>query len=422
MIAAHQWVGTTTGRIATCPYSWMQSVHWVAGSGLYTPSRQHGPKWGPTTVQLAQELSALTECRPSVAYLARKLELSERTVQYHLDMLREAGLLAYRSKGTRVSGVGRQASHYERIIPAAFDTALGIRTVQPTGAPAVERRPVGIAEEGRTLIARLARKAARKMRRKRSRGKARCTPMQVGTSGPSSTGINSLPSESKLDDGKPESPTNKQQRRPVNLVGRRHQLAGELITAVPWLSGASSERIAWVVQHVADAGWTCLQVQAFLALGGTPDEARRPSGLLAHRLKGAHQLWGTPDKRNRGVQAWQDSMLSRKETSRGDGVAAWGGPARVSVQRIMAQAIARLTQLEDQAAAVVDCTSEPAVDPLEGLTREEIVDMRAAAMRDRGLILTAVDLAGEDYARRLYTNRLVDQALTAYAPTTVVTW
>ncbi|TXS34787.1 hypothetical protein EAO77_38515, partial [Streptomyces sp. t39] len=47
---------------------------------------------------------------------------SERTVQYHLDMLRETGLLAYRSKGTRLSGRVRQASHFERIIPTAFDT------------------------------------------------------------------------------------------------------------------------------------------------------------------------------------------------------------------------------------------------------------------------------------------------------------
>ncbi|MGW1870974.1 helix-turn-helix domain-containing protein [Streptomyces mauvecolor] len=424
MSAAHQWVSTTTGRIATCPYSWLQAVHWVAGSGLYTPSRRHGPKWGPTTIALAQELSALSECRPGIGYLSRKLGVSERTVQYHLGMLREAGLLAYRSKGTRLAGSLRQASHFERIIPVAFDTALGIRTVQSDGAPAVERRPVGIAEEAREVMAKLARTAARKVRRKRSRGRGRCTPMQGGTSSPSTAGTTVLPPESKLDDGTKDAPAAKKQQkqaRQLNKIGRRHQLARELITEVSWLAPASSPRIAWIVRHVADAGWSCHQVRAFLSLGGEPAAARRPSGMLAHRLKGAEKLWDTEAKRVTATQAWQDSQLSRKQTSKGfDGP--WGQPCRVSVQRLMAEAAARVRQLDTAAATVIDLADEPAVDALESLTREEIVDMRAAAMKDPTLILTTIDLAGEDYARRLYTNQLVDQALTSYAPTTVITW
>ncbi|MFI6055461.1 transcriptional regulator [Streptomyces violascens] len=424
MIAAHQWVATTAGRIATCSYSWMQAVHWVAGSGLYTPSRRHGPKWGPTTVAIAQEISALAECRPGIAYLARTVGVSERTVQYHLDMLREAGLLVYRSKGTRLPAGARRASHFERVIPVEFDTALGIRTVQPAGAPAIERRPVGIAEESRDLIGKLARKAARKMRRKPVRGKGRCTPMQAGTRGSSPTGGTHLPSESKLDSGQPDSPApNKQQKKAqrLNKIGRRHQLARELITAVSWLAPASSARIAWIVRHVADTGWSCHQVQAFLGLSPTPDAARRPSGLLAHRLKGAHLLWDTPDKRQQGTQAWQDSLLSKREQPRNDGpFAELGGPRRASVQRIVAEAVARMNRLEETNAVEVEAGSD-ATD-LEGLSPDQIVDMRAAALKDPALIHSAIDLAGEDYARRLYTNRLVDQALTAYGPTTVITW
>ncbi|MFF8610973.1 hypothetical protein ACF06X_34270 [Streptomyces sp. NPDC015346] len=38
---ARQWLSTSTGRVALDGYSWMQVVHWVAGSGLYEPRRYH---------------------------------------------------------------------------------------------------------------------------------------------------------------------------------------------------------------------------------------------------------------------------------------------------------------------------------------------------------------------------------------------
>ncbi|MCZ9340906.1 transcriptional regulator, partial [Streptomyces sp. TRM76130] len=57
---ASQWLSTSAGRIASDGYSWMQAVHWVAGSGLYKPRRHrsHGPRsFGATTVCVAQELA-----------------------------------------------------------------------------------------------------------------------------------------------------------------------------------------------------------------------------------------------------------------------------------------------------------------------------------------------------------------------------
>ena len=346
VIAAHQWVSTTAGRIATDPYSWMQAVHWVGGSGLYTPSRKHGPKWGPTTVVIAQLVSALTECRPGVDWIARKLDLSERTVQYHLDMLREAGLLAYRYKGTRISGSVNRASEYERIIPVAFDEALGIRT---TGE-GVQRRPVGIAEHGRKLIGKLAKKAARKVRRRRPKtpvsAGSRCTPMQGGTSTVSTTGITRSPSESKLASGDHQSPTPKTSSsktgpRKLNKVGRRYQLARQLITQVPWLAGASRQRIAWIIRHVADADWTALEVQAIAEMGGplTADHVRRCSGMLAHRLKGVHQLYPTPVQRQRLVADWQESRAA--EHARHDG---YEGGLDGGNDRLAAKALAGLYQ------------------------------------------------------------------------------
>ncbi|MGW6569714.1 helix-turn-helix domain-containing protein [Streptomyces sp. NPDC054975] len=412
-----QWIAETAGRVASDAYSWMQAVHWVGGSGLYEPSRTHGPKWGPTTVQIAQEMSALTECRPGVDYLARKVGVTERTVQYHLDMLREAGLLVYRSKGTRLAGRIRQASVYERVIPVEFDKALGIRTVQRDDtAPPYTRVPVGIAEEGRKLIGKLAKKAARKVRRKRSRASKSagldCTPMQGGTSTVSTTGDLTLPSESKLASGKKVSPTPKQQKpkaRKLNRVGRRHQLARELISQVPWLANAAAPRIAWVARHVADADWTVDDVRAFLALAAEPS-ARRPSALLAHRLKGAHLLWDTPAKRAAAVEAWRDCRTATAERH-----VEWQveqpGPASSAARRLFTEAVATVeaSLIDETAATVVDATSELV---LEDLPRHLVIDMRAAAQADPALITAALETGmSERDARRLYTNQLVDRVL-----------
>ncbi|MER5277718.1 helix-turn-helix domain-containing protein [Streptomyces sp. NPDC002809] len=419
MLAAAQWVSTTTGRIAPDPYSWMQSVHWVGGSGLYTPSRSYGPKWGPTTVLIAQELSALTECRPGVEYLARKLKLSRRTVQYHLDMLREAGLLVYRSKGTRLTGHIRQASVYERVIPAAFDEALGIRTVQrDETAPAYTRVPVGIAEEGRKLIGKLAKKAARKVRRRRSRtrvsGRGRCTPMQVGTSALSSTGASTSPSETKLASGSDIHPTQKKAHRgpqKLNRVGRRYQLAQELITNVPWLAAASAPRISWIARHCADAGWTWREVQAAAEEHNPidPADARRPSGLLAHRLKGVHRLYAAPASRALMVTAWEDSRAQEHfRHSCYDQPAPVTVPTRHTADQAMRTIHAVLSQpsTEDvtlHAGGSIDITA---------LTREEVLQHRANALNDPGYIEGMLVILGDRDTRRLLTNRLVDQALT----------
>jgi DNA-binding transcriptional ArsR family regulator len=393
----------------------MTAVHWITTSGLYTPSRAHGPKWGTTTIAVAQEIAALKECRPGIAYLARKLRLSERTVQYHLDMLREAGLLVYRSKGTRLSGVGGRASVYERTIPSRFDEELGIRTV----GEGATRRPVGIAERGRKLIGKLAKKAARKTRRRPSRTRAsqrgRCTPMQVGTSTVSSTALTCFPSESKLASGAAEaSPGKKTKRGPrtLNRVGRRHQLARELITLVPWLKGASVPRIAWIIRHVADAGWTALEVQA-IAENERPigaDQVHRPSGLLANRLGSLHLLYTTPERRKTAVLAWQESRIQEK--ARHADTAGYssfdGGPKSLAARRAMGEAFAAITNRLHGDAVLVDCTPIA----FEDLSRDEVAAMRRDAMQDPGLVLAAIDLIGEQQTRRLYTHRLVDQTLT----------
>ncbi|WP_331756483.1 MULTISPECIES: transcriptional regulator [unclassified Streptomyces] len=441
---ASQWLSTSSGRIAGDGYSWMQAVHWVAGSGLYQPRRHrsHGPRsFGPTTVRVAQELAALSPCRPGIKYLMRRVGLSERAVQDHLRILRETGLLAWIVKGTRVAGDGGQASEFARMIPVEFDVALGIRTVQrDEDAPAYTRAVSGIAESGRELIAKLAKKASRKVRKPRSKtssrtparagegadrgvvtavsGEARCTPMQVGTSGLPSAGTTSLPSESKLASGEAQFSTPKESkgkaggRRGPNRVGRRFQLAGELVRQVPWMGRASVPRIAWILSEVADAGWTADEVIAFLDLGDAPERVHRPSGFLAGRLKGAVALWPHAEGRARAVQAYRDSRRAEQARHQ-EWEGRWQAPRSESVRRLVAEAfIPRQEQPMDRTQGEV----LPAETSIDDLAAEEVAELRATARGEfmRGettLITSTVDAFGRPAAERLYGADLVQRAL-----------
>ncbi|MFJ6661592.1 transcriptional regulator [Streptomyces sp. NPDC091377] len=439
---ASQWLSASAGRVALDGYSWMQAVHWVAGSGLYKPRRHrsHGPRsFGATTVRVAQELAQLFPCRPGIEYLVRRTGLSERSVEYHLGMLREAGLLAWIVKGTRVSGGPAQASEFARMIPVEFDAALGIRTVQrDEGAPAYTRAVSGIAEAGRELMAKLAKKAARKVRKPRSKtsskspakasvrgaeqggvtavsDEVRCTPMQVSTSASSTAGDTSSPPESKLAGGKHESPTPKKSkakaggRRTLNKTGRRFQLAGELIRQVPWLAKAARPRIAWVVREVADAGWTADEVIAFLDCADAPQQVRRPSGLLAQRLESPLRLWPTAEGRARAVEAYRESR--RAEHARHAEWEGSDGPTSQFVARLFRETRARVSRHDQPARLLYTLTVDDVPPQPPKLSEDERIDMYAAAQKDPSLVTSIAAAHGETYARYVFGDDVVDLVL-----------
>ncbi|NED22262.1 transcriptional regulator [Streptomyces sp. SID9913] len=444
---ASQWLSTSAGRIASDGYSWMQAVHWVAGSGLYKPRRHrsHGPRsFGATTVRVAQELAQLFPCRPGMEYLMRRTGLSERSVEYHLGMLREAGLLAWIVKGTRVSGGPALASEFARMIPPEFDAALGIRTVQrDEDAPAYTRAVSGIAEASREQMAKLAQKAARKVRKPRSKSSSkapvrgaeqrvvtavsdevRCTPMQVGTSASSTAGTTSFPPESKLASGVSKSPTPKKSGgkagglRKLNAVGRRFQLARELTQELDWLRGCSVPRIAWVARNVADAGWTVTDVKGWLHLRGEAARVRRGSGLLAVLLGGAETVLDTPQKRADAVEQWRGAqeaarrhriqqVRARTERYEGD----WDAPASRAVRREVEAAFAQVREAatggrrQDHGDVADDQALAP--EPSE----QELAELRAAAagelMRGETTLIRSLD---PEMALRIFGERLVRRA------------
>lgn len=443
---ASQWLTTSTGRIALDGYSWMQAVHWVAGSGLYLPRRHrsHGPRsFGPTTVRVAQELAELFPCRPGIEYLVRRTGLSERSVEYHLGMLREAGLLAYVVRGTRIRGEKAQASEFARMVPPEFDAALGIRTAGEGSG----RRMTGIGEAGRELMASLSKKAARKVRKRRAKSslkapakgvrktadlgsvttvsdEVRCTPMVGSSRSAFSAGTTSLPSENKLASGQSDSPTPKKVkrgRRKLNAVGRRFQLASELIRQVPWMGRASVPRIAWILKEVSDAGWTADEVIAFLDCGDAPGTVHRPSGFLAGRLKTATAQWPHAEGRARAVQAYRDSRRAEKARHQeweGD----WTPPRSESVRRLVANAFAPQQPQYDLPDGYQDAGETGPDVPGE----EELKELRATAWQEFLLgrpdqVVMTLDTLGPAAAEQIYGADLVQRVRKLLSGTQLMT-
>ncbi|GAA2972216.1 hypothetical protein GCM10010519_04180 [Streptomyces lactacystinicus] len=408
-----QWISTTSGRIAPDPYTWLQAVHWVSDSGAHAPARTHGPRFGRTTVRIAQFLAQLTPCRPGIDYLVRMLQLSERTVQYHLSILRESGLLTYTVKGTRIRQAAARASEFVRTIPAKFDETIGLRT---TTSQTFIRTVVGVvSDESRLALAQLGKKAARTVRRTKRRGarktdgnssakSSRCTPMGAGSVTSSPAAPTNNPSEGDLGNGKDQQDRpGKRTRRKLNAVGRRHQLALELVRQVPWLSGSPVARIAWAVRHLADAGWTAHEVIAVLAQRAPARRVNRPVGFLTARLAGAELLYDTPAKRDAIVAWWRDSPQAAKERH-AEWQGTWQAPRSTAVQRLFRDAWARATR------------RQPLVALDEQPTSDEHREARTTAWRQYltgrpELVTSALTLAGRDQAEQIYGRDLVERVL-----------
>ncbi|MFB8443591.1 winged helix-turn-helix domain-containing protein [Streptomyces niveus] len=448
---ACQWLSTSAGRIASEGYSWMQAVHWVAGSGLYVPRahRSHGPRsFGPTTVFIAQLLAEFSPCRPGIAYLMRRTGLTKRAVEYHLQMLREAGLLVWRVRGTRMRGKKALASEFVWMIPVEFDQALGIRTkLRDETAPAYTRVMTGVADAGRELMAKLSKKASRKKRRPRKTsskapakgvrkaaseasvtavsGGSRCTPMQVGTSTIQTAGATTSPPESKLASGGTKSPTPKKPkaeaggRRKLNTIGRRYQLGHELTQELDWLRGCSVPRIAWVARHVADAGWTVADVRGWLHLRGEAGRVRRGSGLLAVLLAGAEKVLDTPEKRAAAIEEWRGAqeaarrhrihqVRARNERFEGN----WTAPASHTVRREMEAAF---DQVRETATGNRHQDQDHVADDGQGadleLSEQALADLRATAVGElMGGETTLITSLEPDMAVRIFGADLVRRA------------
>ncbi|MFD4128010.1 hypothetical protein ACWD7B_10230 [Streptomyces rubiginosohelvolus] len=219
--------------------------------------------------------------------------------------------------------------------------------------------------------------------------------------------------------------------RKLNKVGRRFQLAKELVQELDWLSGCSVPRIAWVARGVADAGWTVTDVRGWLHLRGEATRVRRGSGLLAVLLANAENVLDTPAKRIEAVDQWRgaqeasrrhriEQVRARSERYDND----WTGPTSHRIQQEVAAAFAKVRETPNGGRAALSADDEATViysettptGGVHGLTDEEIAETRNDArqqlmMGDTSPITVAVDTLGRETAEQLYGPALVRRGL-----------
>ncbi|MER5550047.1 hypothetical protein ABT072_48595, partial [Streptomyces sp. NPDC002589] len=162
---ADQEIGTTASR-RTRRGDFLRAATWAITERLH-------PKAGDTTLRVARDLAERLNADGHVAYcrdsMFRRLGISRRTLERHIAVLRELGLLVWAVHGsrtnTRPAGSGEwagTATIYAAVVPRAWDDAVGHR-VRGHGYHA---RHIGFTEHGRQLAIAEARRSTRPSRRR----------------------------------------------------------------------------------------------------------------------------------------------------------------------------------------------------------------------------------------------------------------
>ncbi|MET9777663.1 hypothetical protein ABZ023_25960 [Streptomyces sp. NPDC006367] len=163
-----------------------------------------------------------------------------------------------------------------------------------------------------------------------------------------------------------------------------------------------------MIRDLSDAGWSCEEVLAWLHIRGAADHVRRPSGLLATLLTTALDVLDTETKRQAAVEQWRDSRRAARERHV-EWEAPWRAPSSHALSRQVSAAADQIrTGLASPVLAEV-CPGQKM--EVEFLSKQEVLELRATAAKDHGLVLRWLDFAGELTTRRLFTSGFVDDVL-----------
>ncbi|MGD1220607.1 hypothetical protein AB9Q10_19505 [Streptomyces krungchingensis] len=162
---ADQEIGTTASR-RTRRGDFLRAATWAITQRLH-------PKAGNTTLRVARDLAARLNADGHVAYCRdttfKRLGISRRTLERHIAVLRELGLLVWAVHGTRTNtrpaGSGEwagTATIYAAVVPRAWDDALGHRV----SGHGYHARHIGFTDYGRQMAIADARRRTHPARRR----------------------------------------------------------------------------------------------------------------------------------------------------------------------------------------------------------------------------------------------------------------
>ena len=377
MPRAQQEATTTSSRRAQ-PRAWLRAVRWLIGAGLHS-------KATATTLRVAEDLARRMDyLEGTVLYdmagTAARLEVSVPTVKRHVAVLRELGALVWLEHGSRRNlrlpgrAYAGTATVYGAVIPRCFDDAMGHR-LDGAGYAA---RVVGVTEAGRE------RTVAEVRRKAEARGQGLEPPSpggcrEVGKAGVSG-GLKDTPSAACSTASPSKRSTRSRRRgrstgRPALQVARDIAIARRVRPRVGWIQHETLRRLAYSLRPLIDAGLDAESIVVELHAWFLDWRPAKPAAFITAELQRRGALGGaTPAQPTAPTREFLEASVPTPDDDQGPGI----GEGRVR---------------------------------LEDLPRETVVELRAAAMEDPGLVLAAIENLGMPTARRLYTSWLVDQAL-----------
>lgn len=322
-----------------------------------------------------------------LAGTADRCGVSTATMKRHVRVLRQLGALAWVRHGSRrnLRLPGRSytgtATIYAATIPAEFDEAVGHR-LSGSGYGA---RVVGFTEAGRRAAVDVARPARNPTAGKRA---------SVGRA-PQSPGLCPRVRKRDMSGGLKDTARGRAKgrtpssasvgatgrlRRSAEQVARDVHVARGVRPLVSWTQPEGLRRLAYALRPLIDQGLGAHDIAAELHAWHLDRHPASPAAYLIARLR---------------------ERAARETTAPGH----HGVPS----PEFTAAAV-RVRGAEAGCVTGVRTARTPEPLTVEDLSRAEVIDLRSAAVTDPGLVRAAVDLLGEEQARRLYTHRLVRQA------------
>ncbi|MFK4070456.1 hypothetical protein [Streptomyces sp. NPDC029674] len=266
----------TTGSRRLRRHDFLRAVDWAINCGGW-PSANH------TTRRIALDLARRMNADGHVAYgrlaLAGRLHISRRTVDRHIAVLRDIGLLVWVVHGSRkntrpphLPGWSGTATIYAATAPPEWDTAMGHR-IHGTGYHA---RLIGFTPVGRHLA------IAKALSRARSRQRPRDTP---------SLGRNPLCPQAKVERGKRSTP---RRRTTSSAAATAVAVAAWIRPRVPWTQTESLRRLAFALRPWLAAGLSREEIAAELTSWWLSWRPRQPAAYVLSRWQ-ARQRQSEPE-------------------------------------------------------------------------------------------------------------------------------
>ncbi|MFF7449945.1 MULTISPECIES: hypothetical protein [unclassified Streptomyces] len=277
---ADQEIGTTASR-RTRRGDFLRAATWAITQRLH-------PKAGNTTLRVARDLAARLNADGHVAYCRdttyKRLGISRRTLERHIAVLRELGLLVWAVHGsrtnTRPAGSGEwagTATIYAAVVPRAWDDALGHR-VRGHGYHA---RHVGFTEHGRQLAITEARRRTRPSRR-------RDTP-SCKTNHPRPTAeMRGKKNNTSAPHGARPRPRRRHAvpepyRASPSQAAHAVSVAAWIRPRVPWTQGEGLRRLAFALRPWIATGLSAADLAADLSVWRVPRRPASPASMIMAR-------------------------------------------------------------------------------------------------------------------------------------------